>query len=183
MQQLNFSGKTALWITLFVTLSTAWSACKKIDQFLTFKINNESSFIIPSAIGINTPYSVPVPDVQTNASQSFENNNTNINKVKDIKLEALKLSITSPTNATFKPVKTIRIYISADGLSEKKIAFIENIPTSVGNTITLETTGENLDTYIKQSSYNLRTETIMREAIFQDTGVKAEMTFKVTANL
>jgi hypothetical protein len=183
MQHLFTYVKTYSWIFLLAIHSLSWTACKKIEQFLTFKINNETSFVIPSAIGINTPYSVPVPDVQTNASQSFENNNTNINKVKDIKLEALKLSITSPSGATFKPVKTIRIYISSEGLGEKKIAYAENIPSTIGNTLTLETTGENVDMYVKQSSYNLRTETIMREAIFQDTGVKAEMTFKVTANL
>jgi hypothetical protein len=139
--------------------------------------------MIPSAIGINTPYSIPVPDVKTNASQTFKNNGTDVNKVKNIKLETLNLTMTSPSNATFKPVKSINIYIVSEGLPKKKIAFKNDIPLSIGNKLILETTLENLDAYIKKETYSLETETVMREAVFQDTYIEADMSFLVTADL
>ncbi|MDO1447844.1 hypothetical protein Q0590_16350 [Rhodocytophaga aerolata] len=162
--------------------SVSWVACKKVENLLTFRIKNEVSFMIPSAIGINTPYSFPTPDVPTNASQSFSNNNTNVNKVKDIKLETLNLTITSPSNATFKPVKSINIYIVSEGLPKKLIAYKNDIPTTVGNQLTLETTRENLDSYVKKESYSLATETVLREAVFQDTEIHAQMSFLVSAD-
>jgi hypothetical protein len=158
-------------------------ACEKVEDLLTFKINNEADFVVPSTIGINTPFSAPVPDVTTNSQQSFENNNTNINKVKDITLNTLDLAITSPSQTTFKSLKSIEIYISADGLEEKLIAHKNEIPTTIGSTLNLETTGEKLDNYVKKESYNLRTVTVVREATFSDVYINAKMVFKVTANL
>jgi hypothetical protein len=42
---------------------------------------------------------------------------------------------------------------------------------------------ENLDAYVKKESYSLETETVLREAIFQDIQIQADMSFLVTANL
>jgi hypothetical protein len=164
-------------------LLTCLAACEKVDDLLSFRINNETSFSIPSAIGLNLPTFLPTPDVTTNASQTFENNNTDINKVKDIRLESLVLSITSPTNATFAPVKSIRLYISAPGFEEKLLASKENIPTNTGNTLSLDVTREKMDNYVKREKYSVRTEVVTRQAVFQDTDVTAKMVFAVTANL
>lgn len=172
-----------LLFSLCFLTAVCFQSCEKIEDVLTFKINNEASFVVPSTIGINTSFAVPVPDVKTNSQQSFENNNTNVNKVKDITLNSLDLTITSPSGSTFKPLKSIEIYISADGLGEKLIAYKHDIPVSIGNTLRLEATGEKLDSYVKRENYNLRTVTVLREAIFSDVHIHAEMEFKVTANL
>lgn len=182
MHRSSFTSRYILLLSILAG-SLYFSACSKVEKLLTFKIKNETSFVVPSTIGINIPYSVPVPDVETNATQAFANNNTDINKVKDIKLEALHLTITTPPGFTFKPIKTIRIYISAQGLEEKLIAYREDIPTMAGNNIALDCTAQNLDVYVKKPAYNLRTETIIREAFFQDVEIKALMTFKVSADL
>ncbi len=141
------------------------------------------NFTIPSAIGINTPTLIPTPDVTTNATQNFRNNNTDVNKVKDIRLQSLTLTITSPASATFSPVRSIRIYISAPGVEEKLLAYKENIPTDIGSILNLDVTGEKMDNYVKRDTYSLRTEVITRQAVFQDTSVKAQMEFSVTADL
>ncbi len=159
------------------------AACEKVEDLLRFKISNETSFTVPSAIGLNAPVLLPTPDVTTNASQTFKNNNTDVNKVKDIRLESLVLSITGPANATFAPVKSVRLYISAPGVEEKLLASKENIPTDVGNTLSLDVTGEKMDAYVKRESFQVRTEVVTRQAVFQDTHVTAKMTFGVTANL
>ena len=159
------------------------TACEKVSDLLRFKINNETSFTMPSTIGVNVPTPLPTPDVTTNASQTFKNNNTDINKVKDIRLETLVLSITNPTNATFAPVKSVRLYISAPGVEEKLLASKENVPTNVGNTLSLDVTGEKMDAFVKRESFQLRTEVVTRQAMFQDTDVTAKMIFGVTANL
>jgi hypothetical protein len=159
------------------------AACEKVEGLLSFKISNETSFTVPSAIGLNLPTFLPTPDVTTNASQTFENNNTDVNKVQDIRLESLVLSITSPANATFAPVKSVRLYISAPGFEEKLLASKENIPAGAGNTLSLDVTREKMDNYVKRERFSVRTEVVTRQAVFQDTGVIARMIFGVTANL
>lgn len=157
--------------------------CKEIEKLLTFRITNESDFSVPSAMGVNIPYSIPTPGITTNASQSFKNNNTDINKVKNIRLEALTLTVSSPTNATFQSLQSIKIYISASGQDEKLIAYKNDIPTDAGNTLAMDTTQEALDAYIKQEKYTLRTEVVSRQAVLYDRNVHAKMVFKITANL
>jgi hypothetical protein len=159
------------------------TACEKVNDLLRFKINNETRFTVPSVIGLNIPTPLPTPDVTTNASQTFKNNNTDIKKVKDIRLELLVLSITNPAGATFAPVKSVRLYISAPGVEEKLLASKENIPTDVGSTLSLDVTGEKMDDFVKRESFQVRTEVVTRQAVFQDTDVTAKMTFGVTANL
>jgi len=159
------------------------AACEKVEDLIRFKISSETSFTVPSAIGLNVPTPLPTPDVTTNASQTFKNNNTEVNKVKDIRLENLVLTITSPANATFAPVKSVRLYISAPGVEEKLLASKENIPTDVGNTLSLDVTGEKMDNYVKRESFQVRTEVVTRQAVFQDTDVTAKMSFGVTADL
>jgi hypothetical protein len=162
---------------------TGLSACEKVNDLLRFKINNETRFTVPSAIGLNVPTPLPTPDVTTNASQTFKNNNTDINKVKDIRLESLVLSITAPAGATFAPVKAVRLYISAPGVEEKMLASKENIPTDAGNILSLDVTGEKMDDFVKQESFQVRTQVVTRQTVFQDTDVTAKMTFGVTADL
>lgn len=159
------------------------TSCKKIEELLTFRFDDKADFTVPSAIGINTPYSAPTPDITTNARQSFSNNNTDINKVKDIKLEKLQLTISSPSDGNFQPVKSLNIYISAEGQPEKLLASEIDIPTDAGNVMQLDVSGDALDAYVKQAQYDLRTEVVTRKAVFYDMQIHVDMTFKVTAKL
>jgi hypothetical protein len=169
-----------LWLIAFFHLS---SGCKVVENLLTFRIDNDASMTIPSAVGINTPLSIPTPEVSSQASQTFKNNNTDINKVKNVILERLNLTTTSPNQATFQFLKSIKIYISAPGLEEKLLASKMDIPTTVGNTLELETTSDAMDTYLKKETYSLRTEVVTRQVVGYETTIKAAMTFKVTANI
>ena len=86
-------------------------SCKKIDQLLTFTISNESSMSVNSTTPANLPFNVPCPEVTTNSSEQFKNNNTRVKYVKDIRLKSLQLNITNPSSQTFAFLKSIHIYI------------------------------------------------------------------------
>ena len=158
-------------------------SCDEVDKLLTFNIKNEMEFVIPATVGVNTPFPIPTPDIETNSQQEFENNNTKKDLVKDVKLTSLSLEITSPSGKTFSFLKSINLYIKADGLAEKKLAYLESIPANVGSKIDLITTKEKLDEYIKKDAYDIRTEVVTDEAFVSDISVKAKMNFKVTADV
>lgn len=73
------------------------------------------------------------------------------------------------------------MYISTDGTDEIELAFLDNINTTT-NTINLTCTSQKLDKYIKASTYKIRTSITTRETFGQDIEVKANMSFKVTAD-
>ncbi|CAM2959782.1 hypothetical protein [Flavobacterium frigoris] len=156
-------------------------SCSVVDKLLTFTVSNQTEFTIASNFPLNIVSGIATPDVPTNSSKEFENNNTKANLVKDVKLKELKLSITDPNDKTFSFLKSIHIYISTDANDEIELAYLDNISATT-NTILLTPTSQKLDKYIKASSYKLRAEAVIKETLTTDITVKADMKFSVTAD-
>jgi hypothetical protein len=73
------------------------------------------------------------------------------------------------------------MYISTNADDEIELAYQDDINAS-SNTINLTCTIQRLDKYIKASSYKIRTTVTTRETLTQETTVKADMKFRVTAD-
>lgn len=169
---------SALILTFLILAS---SSCKEIDNLLTFSISNTASFTIPSNSPLNLPIELQTPDITTNSSQEFSNHKTRADLVKDVTLEELKLSITSPSGKTFSFLKSIHVYISTNSTDEVELAYLDDI-ASTSTTLNLTTTNQKLDTYIKAPSYKLRTKFVTKETLTQDVDVQMNLKFKVTAD-
>jgi hypothetical protein len=152
-----------------------------VDQLLTFTISNQTSFTIASGFPLNTASEIITPDVTTNSSAEFQNNNTNANLVKDARLKELKVTITNPTDKTFSFLRSIHLYISTDSTDEIELAYLDDI-NSTTNVLNLTLTDAKLDKYIKASSYKIRTKAVIKETLTKDITVKADMKFRVTAD-
>ena len=172
--------KTNFYLPI-ITFFFLVSSCNIIDDLLTFTIDNQTTFKIASGFPLGTAFSVVTPEVTTNSSSTFENNNTKADLVKDVTLTSLKLSITDPTDKTFSFLKSVTLYISTDANDEIEIAYLDNI-NSTSNTIDLIPNPAKLDKYIKASSYRIRTKSVIKESLTQDISIKADMKFKVTAS-
>lgn len=163
-----------------------FSSCdiqESIDNITTFNINNSAEFTVPSSAGVNLPIDLGTPDVSTSSQQSFENNNTRAALVENVNLSELTLTITSPNDRTFSFLKSLEIYISNDSEGSTLIAEIQDVPENVGSELELETTGANLDEYIKEDSYDLQYEVVTRETINSDTDIQSNMVFEVRAKV
>lgn len=165
---------------LFVSVLVISVSCDKVEDLLTFPIRHETTFTIESASPLNVPLPIPLPDVTTNSSQTFENNNTRADLVKDIRLEDLRLTIDSPAGKNFNFLKSVYVYISTSSSPEIQLAYVENVPMNVTQ-VDLMPTGERLDSYVKASSYKLRTSVVTREALTQSVDIRVNLEFKVTA--
>lgn len=154
--------------------------CKQVDDLLTFTIANQVAMTVPSNSPLNLPLELATPEVATNSSQTFANNNTEASLVKDVKLQELKLTITSPAGKTFSFLKSIQVYISTTSNNEILLASLDNIP-STASTISLTPTQQKLDVYAKASSYKLRTAIVTRETVTQSVDMNADLKFRVTA--
>jgi hypothetical protein len=166
---------------LLVVAIFLFSSCDKIEELLTFNIHNSTDFVIKNTVVVNLPFDIPTPSITTNSETEFKNNNTASHLVKNIYLDKLQLSIIKPEGATFSFLKSITIYISADGMKEIELASITDIDENA-NIISLDPTNEKLDGYVKGDKYSLRTQVTTNKIVTDDTTIKADMTFKVTAN-
>lgn len=172
MKQLFFAA-----VMLFALVGTA---CKAIDDLLTFYINEEATIVVDSNFPIGLAPIAPV-NVTTNSSDTFKNNKTRAELVKDVTLSKLTLSIEEPQGENFDFLSKIEIYISSEGNDEVKIAYLENIPKGA-NVVELESTNAQLDKFIKSESYTIRTKATLSKPVSRDTSIKAAMRFRVTAD-
>jgi hypothetical protein len=159
------------------------SSCDKVDELTHFNMDYNEDMTIPATFGIDIPIDIWTPDIPTNSTSTFESNNTHKDLIEEIVLKKMNLTIKSPESSTWDFLKKIEIYISADGLEEKKIAWLEDIPKSGLKSIDLNVSPDDLKEYIKKDEYKLRTKTVTRELISHDTQVEIKSTFFVDAKI
>ncbi|MEA3447572.1 MAG: hypothetical protein U9Q98_03860 [Bacteroidota bacterium] len=143
----------------------------------------QETVTIPSTVGINMPFDVWTPDITTNSESEFENHDTRKDKIEEIILEKLRLEVISPSDNDFRFLNDIYVYIDADGLDEKLMAWKENIPDNVGKVLELNCTDDNIEAYIKKDVINFRVKTVTDRVITQDHEIQLDAEFFVDARL
>jgi hypothetical protein len=171
--------KTTLF---FLVVMIMIASCNKIAELITFHINTQANITVNSSTLLNTPFEIRTPGITTQSSETFENNRTAPDLIKKVAFDEIKLTITNPANKTFSFLKNVHIYISTDDYDEVELAYLDNIPADA-QSIKLNTSGENLEKFVKSSSYRLRTTMETRETLTQSTDIQVDMRFAVTAGL
>ena len=176
--------KFALLSALFAGM-VLFSSCDKIDKLTQFNLKYNTEVTIKSAtiVNINTPFNFYTPAVKTNSESELEVNDSRKDLVEDIKVKELKMTIKAPEGQTFDFLKSIKIFIKAEGLEEKMIAWKTDMTDDGSTTITLETADDNLKDYILEDSFQLRTETVTDQLITQDTQIGINAVFWVDARI
>lgn len=173
--------KKSLLFAPLLLLLLATLSCKKVDQLLTFYIDDAENIQIASSFPLGQLVPLTPVTVPTKSAETFKNNKTQADLVKDVSLNKLTLTITDPNSQNFDFLKRIEIYISAKDQPEIKLASLDQVPTGV-KSITLVSSGAKLDNYIKADTYTLTTKAEIQKPISQDITVRADSRFKVTAD-
>ncbi|RYD76856.1 MAG: hypothetical protein EOP53_13945 [Sphingobacteriales bacterium] len=168
---------------MFLAVIVLLAGCKKELGVATFDVDSQSTFTIQGGGGILNLLEIVTPGVQTNWEGDFANNNTNKDQLREMHLTDLTLTITNPAGQTFDFLENIHIFIKADGLQETEIAYKENIPTTIGQTLKLDAKDIDLTQYAKKDAFTLRVTAKQRKTISQDVTMRADMIFKVTADV
>ncbi len=158
-------------------------ACKKIDKLTQFDIPYSLDISVPATTVVNLPITVSTPGIKTNSSTTFSMYNTRADLIESVKLKSLQLVVKAPTGGNLSFLKDIELYISADQLAEKKLAWKYNIDNNVGSTLSLDMSGEDLKEYIKKDEISMRVSLTTDEVITQDYSIEANSVFHVDAKI
>lgn len=169
-------------LLLFLVALTPFS-CKKLDKLTQFNMTYEQDFVVQSSTGINLPFNIASPEMETNSESKFSNEDTRKDLIQEIKLTGLKVTLKSPSDGDLKFLNEVEIFINADGLNEAKIAFKYNIPPTVGKVLNLDVTGTDFKEYIKKDEFTLRMKVKTDEIISKDHELNTLSTFFVDATL
>ncbi|WP_289061290.1 hypothetical protein [uncultured Zobellia sp.] len=171
--------KFLLILTVFATLTS----CDKLDELTKFDLDYTTQVTIPSTAGIDLPFEIFTPDVETNSESEFEVNDTRKDLIEEIKLTKLELEITSPDDSDFSFLESLKVYISAEDLDEIMIASKDEIEETVGDVLDVDVIDVDLKDYIKKDKFNLRLETVTDEAMSTDHEIDVNSTFFVDAKI
>lgn len=166
-----------------IALIATLFGCKKLHDLTVFDIETSSEIVIPSTVGINLPFTLYTNDVETNSKSTFENNDTRSDLIDEITLTSCDLVITDPSNGNFDFLKSIEIYISADGQPEILLAQRQDIQDGIGNTLSLEVTKKDLTEYLKSDQFDMRTNAVTDQAPTQEIHIEANSIFRVDAKI
>jgi len=159
-----------------------FNSCKILDDVTTFNIDLNSSFNIDANTVANTSYiiglEIPTGDITT----ALENNNTHADLVDEINITNCIMNITSPNGGTFEFLEQITVFVNADGLTEKRIAWSSTLNSNNNITLILYTE-TNLKDYLTSDSFSIHVEGLNNQDLTEDYHVDLDMSFVVNAQL
>jgi len=167
---------------LILTVLFTIISCDKVDELTKFDLEYNSKVVVPGATGINLPFNMLTPDMETNSESQFKVNDTRKDLIEEIKLTKLQMVITSPTDADFSFLNSVEVYISAEGLEEIKIAE-KDVDENAGSILDVDVLDIDLKEYIKKDEFNLRLNTVTDEVINEDHEIDVNSTFFVDAKI
>lgn len=159
------------------------ASCNKLEKLTQFDMNYTETVTIPATTILNLPFNLDDQEIESNSESTFESNNTNKDLIEKIVLKKLEIEHKSPSSGDLSFLKSISVYIEAEGLAEIRVAWKEDIDNSVGKTLELETIEEDLKEYVKKDNINLRVNTVTDESLSQDQILDINTTFFVDAEI
>jgi hypothetical protein len=157
--------------------------CKKVDEWTQFEMDFHETAVVPASSGVNLPFNILTPEVETNSASTFAVNDTHKDLVEEIKITTLNLSLTSPSGGDFGFLKSISIFASAEGIPETKSAWKDTVPESIGAFLDLEITDLDLKEFIKKDEFSLRLNTVTDEFLAEDHYIDVYSVFFVNAKV
>ncbi|MDD3077986.1 MAG: hypothetical protein PHH37_02630 [Paludibacter sp.] len=169
-------------IATIVALLLFLSSCKNLDKLTQFNMNFTQTVSIEPTFKVNTPFTIPTPAVTSNSSSTFSANNTSKDLVEEINLSELKLTVESPEDEDFSILQSIEVYISADGETDTKIAWLDSIPASA-NTIMLNVSDADLKEFIFKDEFTLKVKTVTDEVNTEQYDIRIDAKLHVNAKI
>lgn len=170
-------------IASFIVTLVLLVSCKAVDKFTKFNLEYNETVTIPASSVVDLPISIATPEMETNTESTFASNDTRKDKIEEIKLTQMTLSVLSPETGDFGFLKSVSVFIYAEGLDEIKIAWKDVVPEDAGNTLDLETSDTDLKEYIKKDSFKLKVNVVTDKATTSEHKINVYSKFFVDAKV
>lgn len=170
-------------LVLFLTIPFLFVSCKKLDKLTQFEMKFNETVVVPASSGIHLPFNLFTPEIHSNAETTLSVNDTRKEYVEEIKVTHLDITLELPASGDLSFLKSIEIFLSAEGLPEIKIAWKAQVPADTGQYLELETTDANLKDYILKEKFSLRVSTVTDEILTSDHHLEIHSVFFVDAKI
>ena len=176
MNYLKYSFLVVL--SLFILTS-----CKLIDGWTHFEIKYSSAVTLPQDLDVNKSEDVYPDQIATDLEGEVESEGYNPDKIESVELTDLILTIDVPAGVDFSFLTSAELFMNAEGLQEARVAWLDNVPAGVGNSLDLKTSSADLKKFLKREIVNLRLNAIINQGIASDYLINIDATFLVDVKI
>ena len=125
--------------------------------------------------GVPAHQQVTSKSTATNVQSWFGGNNNA--QIKDVRIADAKVAVVSPSNRDLSALKSIKVYLSSDGNTERLVASRDDINTSSKN-ITLDLHDTRfLDNMVKNNNLEIKTVYTLKNQTSTDLNLKVALNF------
>ena len=155
-------------------------SCKKKSVELHFDMNVATIYFTVDTTSALGNISLATTTFNSNLQQILNNNSVSYSNVESIKLTGAEFTIVSPSGQSFNALDNLYAKLSAPGLTETRIAYLDTVPKGV-SVINLNADAADLKSYLNQTSTTFRVGGTTNAPIVVRDSVHAVLTFRVTA--
>lgn len=157
-------------------------SCKKKSVDLHFDMQVASVNFTVDTTSAMGDVSFSSTNFNSNLQQTLDANSVNSKDIESIKLTGATFTIVNTTGPArnFNVIDKIYSNLSATGLAETRIAYLDTVPKGVSS-ITLNTDATDVKDYLKQTTTTFRAGGHTNAPVAIQDSVHAVLTFRITA--
>ena len=156
-----------------VIVSAALVSCGTVQSIVQNTFPYTANVLIST--GVPADKEVSSTSTATNVQTWFGGNSSA--QIKDVRISDAKISVASPTGGNLSAFKSVKVYISSGGTSERLVASRTNISTDASSlNLDLESSGF-LDEVVKSSGLTVRTVYELKNQTTSDMNIKVSLNF------
>ena len=155
------------------------TSCDWFDKILSVDFTTSStdvSFILdPTSAG---SHELKVKVFESDLEQEIKDNGGDIKNLKSVEMEeATAMVLTS--DQTLDPFQSLEVIVSADGMPDKKVAWVDNIPDGV-TSVDLSITTDELKDLLNQDKYTVTINGVLDHDLTESIEMKVSVKYHVT---
>lgn len=172
--------KYSVLLVLSIFLLTS---CKLIDGWTHFEIKYSSAVKLPQDLEVNKSEDVYPDQIAADLEGEVESEGYNPDKIESVELTDLKLTIDAPSGVDFSFLTSAELFMSAGDIAEQRVAWKDEVPAGVGNTLDMSTSSKDLKNFLKQEVVTLRLNIITNTGIVSDYYIGIDTKFLVDVKI
>jgi hypothetical protein len=169
--------KHLLLLPLCALVLSMGSGCRKVNEATEFDIQYATTVNVPKgSVKIDTTVDFTTPEVPTESSSYFANNQTAEDLIEEVALT--RFVITSQSGGNLDYLKSLSVYIKAPNLNDLLVATKSNIPPGT-TSFSADMTGANIREHLFKDKIQFRLSVTVKSLPPEDQTLKLEQTVHV----
>lgn len=160
--------------SIAIVSSVLLASCGAVQSI----VQNTFPYTTNVLISTGVPANKEVSSTSTASNvQTWVGGNNNA-QIKDVRISDAKISVVSPVGGNLSALKSVKVYISSNGTSERLVASRNNISTT-SSSLNLDLNSETgfLDNIVKSSGLSVRTVYELKNQTSSDMNIKVALNF------